>query len=115
MLRNELRTVEAVGDIRGRGFLIGVEFVANRDTKQPFDSSVQVASRIGRAAAGDGLLCYPSMGNVDGIRGDTVILAPPYNTTQDQLQQIAELFAHSVRRALDEVAALASANSHVKV
>lgn len=108
MVRNALKSVEAVGDIRGRGFFIGIEFVANRDTKHPFSASAQVANRIGRAAAKNGLLCYPSMGNVDGIRGDTVILAPPYNTTLEQLQEIAELFAHCVRCAMDEVRTPAS-------
>jgi adenosylmethionine-8-amino-7-oxononanoate aminotransferase len=106
MLRTALRSEEAVGDIRGRGLLVGIEFVANRETKEPFSVSAQVANRIGRTAAANGLLCYPSMGNVDGVRGDTVILAPPYNATQDELQEIVELFAHSVRRALAEVAAL---------
>jgi hypothetical protein len=106
MLRTSLQSEEAVGDIRGRGFFVGIEFVANRETKEPFSVSAQVANRIGRTAAVNGLLCYPSMGNVDGVRGDTVILAPPYNATQDELQEIVELFAHSVRRALAEVAAL---------
>lgn len=108
MLRHALKPVGAVGDIRGRGFLVGIEFVANRETRQPFNPSAQVANRIGRAAANDGLLCYPSMGNVDGISGDTVILAPPYNTRLDQLREIAELFAHSAHRATEEIAMLAS-------
>jgi hypothetical protein len=111
MLRNALEPVEAVGDIRGRGFFVGIEFVASRETKEPFNASAQVANRIGRAAAVDGLLCYPSMGNVDGVRGDTVILAPPYNATMDELQEIVELFTHSVRRALKAVAALPAASS----
>jgi adenosylmethionine-8-amino-7-oxononanoate aminotransferase len=110
MLQEALKSVEAVGDIRGRGFFVGIEFVANRATKEPFAAAAQVANRIGRAAAVDGLLCYPSMGNVDGVRGDTVILAPPYNATQDELQEIVELFAHSVGRAMHEVASLPAAS-----
>jgi adenosylmethionine-8-amino-7-oxononanoate aminotransferase len=105
-VRDALKSVEAVGDVRGRGFFIGVELVANRDTKEPFSASAQVANRIGRAAAADGLLCYPSMGNLDGIRGDTVILAPPYNATEEELKEIVGLFAHAVRRAMHEVMAL---------
>jgi len=111
MLQDALKSVEAVGDIRGRGFFVGVELVANRETKAPFQASAQVANRIGRAAMAEGLLCYPSMGNVDGVRGDTVILAPPYNATQDELKEIVELFAHSLRRAMDEVATLPAASS----
>ena len=81
MLQWALKSFEAVGDVRGRGFFVGIEFVADRENKQPFEAWAQVANRIGRAAMADGLLCYPSMGNVDGVRGDTVILAPPYNAT----------------------------------
>ncbi|HEY5101417.1 MAG TPA: aspartate aminotransferase family protein [Steroidobacteraceae bacterium] len=109
-LRNALASVEAVGDIRGRGFFIGIEFVANRLTKEPFSTSAQVAIRVGRAAAAAGLLCYPSTGNVDGVRGDTVILAPPYNATFDELQEIVEIFTHSVRHATAEVARTNAAN-----
>jgi adenosylmethionine-8-amino-7-oxononanoate aminotransferase len=104
MLRDELQTVAAVGDIRGRGFFAGIEFVADRETKKPFDSAKELANRIGRAAARDGLLCYPSMGNVDGIRGDTVILAPPYNATAGELEEIIQIFGRAVRRGLGELA-----------
>jgi hypothetical protein len=90
--------------MRGRGFFVGVEFVSDRETKEPFDPAMQLANRIGRAAARDGLLCYPSMGNVDGIRGDTVILAPPYNATAGELEEITEIFGRAVRRGLEEVA-----------
>ena len=108
MLRDALQGIEAVGDIRGRGFFAGIEFVANRATKEPFGRAAQVAARVGRAAADDGLLCYPSTGNVDGVRGDTVILAPPFDTGIAQLQEIAQLFAHAARRAMDKVTPLAA-------
>jgi adenosylmethionine-8-amino-7-oxononanoate aminotransferase len=111
MLQSALQSVAAVGDIRGRGFLVGVEFVTSRATREPFSASAQIANRIGRAAAVDGLLCYPSTGNVDGVRGDTVILAPPYNATLAELQEIVERFTHAVRRALDEAAALPTASA----
>jgi adenosylmethionine-8-amino-7-oxononanoate aminotransferase len=105
-LTEALKPIEAVGDVRGRGFFIGIELVANRHTKEPFSAAAQVAHRIGRAAAADGLLCYPSMGNLDGIRGDTVILAPPYNATRDELKEIVERFTHAVQRAMEDVASL---------
>jgi adenosylmethionine-8-amino-7-oxononanoate aminotransferase len=108
MLRDALQPIEAVGDVRGRGFFVGIEFVANRETKEPFSASAQVANRIGRTAAADGLLCYPSTGNVDGILGDTVILAPPYNATQEELREIVELFARAVRHAMHDVPSLAT-------
>jgi len=106
-LRDTLSSVDAVassvGDVRGRGFFIGVEFVADRTTNQPFDPSLALHLRIRRQSLDHGLICYPMGGNVDGTRGDTVILAPPYNATTDELEQIVERFTRSVAAALAEV------------
>jgi adenosylmethionine-8-amino-7-oxononanoate aminotransferase len=106
-LRDALGSVDAVassvGDIRGRGFFIGIEFVADRATNEPFDPSLVLHLRIRRQSLDHGLICYPMGGNVDGTRGDTVILAPPYNATTDDLDQIVERFTTSVAAALAEV------------
>jgi adenosylmethionine-8-amino-7-oxononanoate aminotransferase len=99
-LAAELAPLEAVGDVRGRGFFVGVELVAERASRAPFDPALALAARIGKAAADDGLLCYPVGGNVDGIRGDAVILAPPYNASAAELEEIRVRFAAAVRRAL---------------
>ena len=103
LLRGALRGIEAVGDIRGRGFFVGVEFVADRATRAPFDPALMLSARIGKHGVRRGLMCYPVSGNVDGSRGDAVILAPPYITTREQLQEIVGLFADCVRAALLDV------------
>jgi adenosylmethionine-8-amino-7-oxononanoate aminotransferase len=95
-----LEGIDSVGDIRGRGFFVGVELVADRASKTPFEPALHVATRIGQAAAANGLLCYPSSGNIDGVNGDTVILAPPYITSDAELDEIAGRFGESVRQAL---------------
>lgn len=92
-----------VGDIRGRGFFIGVEFVADRDTKEPFDASLQVFARIRDRAFANGLICYPVGGNVDGERGDHAIIAPPYNASRAELEEIVERFAATCNEVLAEV------------
>ena len=94
---------QSVGDIRGRGFFIGVEFVADRQTNQPFDPSLALHMRIRQQSLHHGLICYPMGGNIDGTSGDTVIIAPPYNATADDLDQIVERFAVSVRAALADI------------
>jgi adenosylmethionine-8-amino-7-oxononanoate aminotransferase len=103
LLRDALGGIEAVGDVRGRGFFIGIEFVADRETKRPFPASDTLHIRIRRAALDEGLICYPSGGNVDGVSGDTVIIAPPYNASEDELAAVAELFGRAARRALAEI------------
>ncbi|BEP53810.1 aspartate aminotransferase family protein [Variovorax sp. V118] len=85
-----------VGDIRGRGFFWGVELVADRASKQPFDPALAVNARLKKDAMARGLLCYPFGGTVDGRQGDHVLLAPPYIATRDHLQEIVARLAASV-------------------
>jgi adenosylmethionine-8-amino-7-oxononanoate aminotransferase len=79
-LRDELASAFAehphVGDIRGRGLLIGIELVADRADKTPADPAL--ASRIKEAAMEQGLIIYPGSGTADGRRGAHVLLAPPF-------------------------------------
>jgi adenosylmethionine-8-amino-7-oxononanoate aminotransferase len=103
-LRAALTRYEAVGDVRGRGFLVGVELVADRTTCTPFPAERALAETIGQCALEDGLICYPSGGNVDGIDGDTILLAPPYIATDSELAEIIERFARAVERGLAESA-----------
>jgi adenosylmethionine-8-amino-7-oxononanoate aminotransferase len=104
-LAAELGGLEAVGDIRGRGFFVGIELVADRRTKEPFAPEFGVAGRIGRAALDAGLLCYPISGNVDGVRGDAILLAPPFNASAGELEEIIALLGRAVRHALGELPA----------
>jgi adenosylmethionine-8-amino-7-oxononanoate aminotransferase len=79
-----------VGDIRGRGLFCGVELVADRGTKQPFDHALKLHARVKREAFARGLLVYPMGGTVDGIRGDHVLLAPPFIVNDEQVDTIAD-------------------------
>jgi adenosylmethionine-8-amino-7-oxononanoate aminotransferase len=89
-----------IGDIRGRGFFIGTEFVADRDTKEPFDPSLAIFDKIRTRAWENGLICYPVGGNVDGRRGDHAILAPPYNASRAELEEIVDKFVTTCREVL---------------
>ena len=100
MLADALRGVDAIGDIRGRGHFICAELVANRDTKAPFDPNLKLFLKIRQQTMENGLICYPVGGNVDGTAGDIVILAPPYNCTDDELTEIIAKTAASIRQVL---------------
>jgi adenosylmethionine-8-amino-7-oxononanoate aminotransferase len=89
-LQDRLGNHHHVGDIRGRGLLWGLEIVADRASKAPFDPALRVYERIRRTAMEQGMVCYPSAGNVDGVRGDNVMLAPPYIVTSAQIDEIAD-------------------------
>jgi len=77
-----------VGDIRGRGLFWGLELVADRATKAPFDPKLAVYARIKAEGLKQGLIVYPSGGNVDGVRGDTIIVSPPFNVTEGEVGEI---------------------------
>jgi adenosylmethionine-8-amino-7-oxononanoate aminotransferase len=102
-LRTALGDIPEVGDIRGRGFFIGLELVADPVTKAPFDHTLQLHARIGANAFGRGLIVYPCTGNVDGISGDTVILAPPFNASEVELAELVETLALSIKDAVGAV------------
>jgi adenosylmethionine-8-amino-7-oxononanoate aminotransferase len=99
-LVDAFQDVEAVGDIRGRGYFMAVELVANRITKKPFAADHKLALNIRHRAFENGLICYPVGGNADGVNGDVVILAPPYNATDPELAEIVEKTAKSVKQVL---------------
>ncbi len=85
-----------VGDIRGSGLFLALELVADRSTKRPFDPSVAFAAMLKRAAMAEGLLVYPAAGCVDGIRGDHVVIAPPYVVDELQLDMIVDRLARAI-------------------
>lgn len=89
-----------VGDIRGRGLFWGVELVADRATKAPFDPAQRVHAKLKAAAMAEGLLCYPMGGAADGKRGDHVLLAPPFIVSESQLDEIADKLGKSINTAI---------------
>ena len=91
-----------IGDVRGRGLFVGVELVADRDTKAAFDPALKLNARIKAAAMENGLICYPGGGCIDGVRGDHVLLAPPFIVSDENVDDIVDRLARSIDRAIDQ-------------
>jgi len=89
-----------VGDIRGRGFFWGLEFVSDRESKTPFDSNRKLASKLKKAAFEEGLVCYPMPGTRDGKRGDHILLAPPFIATDAELEDAIQRLVTAVDKTL---------------
>lgn len=89
-----------VGDVRGLGLFAGVEFVKDRETREPFEVKQKVNARIGNRAFAKGLITYPGGGGADGIRGDHSLLAPPFTITESQIDDMVAILDESV----DEIA-----------
>ncbi len=77
-----------VGDIRGRGLFLGMEFVEDRETKSPFDPKRGIAKNLKKHAFEAGLICYPMSGTIDGAKGDHVLLAPPFIIEDAQIDEV---------------------------
>ncbi len=92
-----------VGDVRGRGLFVGVEFVADRQTKAPLAPQQRMHAQLKTAAMRNGLLVYPMGGTIDGVRGDHALIAPPFITTASQIDAIVDRFAASVQAVLPRV------------
>ena len=93
-----------VGDIRGRGLFMGVELVEDRGTKAPFDPALKLHARIKREAMERGLAVYPAGGTVDGIRGDHVLLAPPFIIDAATLDVVVDRLGDAVDAAIAQAA-----------
>lgn len=104
-LEERLGGVDAVGDIRGRGHFWGVELVADRASKRAFDPALQLTEVIRRRTLETGLICYPVSGTIDGSNGDVVIIAPPYNATAGELDEIIDKLATGLQLALTDIKA----------
>jgi adenosylmethionine-8-amino-7-oxononanoate aminotransferase len=89
-----------VGDIRGRGLFWGLELVADRTTKQPFDPGRRLNAKVKQRAMEHGLLCYPMGGTIDGARGDHVLLAPPFIVTEAHLDELVDKLGWALDAAI---------------
>ena len=99
-LEDRFGTHPHIGDIRGRGLFLGMEFVADRATKTPFDPAEARHWAFKAAAFEAGLICYPMGGTIDGRHGDHVVLAPPFIISDDQIGEMCDKLDLAVQSVL---------------
>ena len=102
-LQDRLGSHPNVGDIRGRGLLVGIEFVADRASKESLNPKYSFHAVLKRVCQQNGLLCYPAGGTVDGRHGDHVLLAPPYIANKTIINHIVELLTASINESLVQI------------
>ena len=89
-----------VGDIRGRGLFMGLELVADRGTKEPFDPALKLHAKVKKEAMARGLMVYPMGGTIDGRRGNHVLLAPPFIVDKPTVDTIVERLGDAIDAAI---------------
>lgn len=91
-----LAELDCVGDIRGKGFLWGVEFVADRDTREPFNPKMHFAEVVADEAFRRGLIVYPSSGCVDGVSGDLIMIGPSFSIEDEEIDEMVAIIKESI-------------------
>jgi len=100
-LRSQLVEMEShpnIGEIRGLGLLLGIEFVENKATRLPFAREKNIAERVRQAVLDLGVLTYPTQGCVDGMNGDHILLAPPFIIVHEECAQIVRAFRSALQK-----------------
>jgi adenosylmethionine-8-amino-7-oxononanoate aminotransferase len=100
LVRERLADHPNVGEIRGRGLLVGLELVADRETRAAFSRAERVTEAVVQEARRHGLLVYSATGLADGTNGDSVLLGPPFVITDDELVIIADGVAAAIEAAV---------------
>jgi adenosylmethionine-8-amino-7-oxononanoate aminotransferase len=91
-----LKRFSVVGDIRGIGLLAGIEFVRDPKTREPFPPDARVANRIQEDALEAGVMTYPIQGCADGLRGDHILIAPPFTIASSMIQMLTAGLEHAI-------------------
>jgi adenosylmethionine-8-amino-7-oxononanoate aminotransferase len=104
-LRDALTALQShphVADVRGLGLLLGVEFVKDKATREPFSNSKNIAEQIRQACLEENVLTYPTQGCVDGLRGDHILLAPPFTISMEESALIHRALQSALARVFPE-------------
>jgi adenosylmethionine-8-amino-7-oxononanoate aminotransferase len=102
LLKNKLEKLldrfAFIGDVRGKGLLLGFEFVKDRKTKQPFPRNLQVTKTLVDIAQANGLLVYPAASGLDGINGDSIIISPPLTINEKEIEELIFLLTKTLQQ-----------------
>jgi len=92
-----------VGNVRGKGLLVGIELVSDRKSRTPFETKHGFARRVGEKALDAGLSVYPGTGTADGVAGEHILLAPPFTITDDEIEFIVRTLRDAIQSVASEL------------
>ena len=94
-----------VHEVRGHGYLLGVEYVDPRDGKSFLPPDLRTAATVDDVAFEGGLITYSTMPTRDGFAGDQTLFAPPFTSTDEELAEMVARFARAVRHVANQLEA----------
>lgn len=105
LLRQKLEMMKdkfpIIGDVRGKGLLMSMEFVADKSTKKMLPFELNAPARINQIAMENGLIFYPRRTN-GGKFGDWLMMTPPLIINENQIMELCDKFDITLRKATEE-------------
>ena len=96
-LEDALRDVPLVREVRGHGFLLGIEYADPRDGESFLPPELGVAGKIDATALEHGLVVLSTQPTRDGYAGDQTLFAPAFTATDEELAEMVDRFAAVAR------------------
>ena len=91
-----LKELDIVGDVRGSHFMMGIEFVKDKQTRTYFEDDVLIGSKVAEEAQKRGLIVR--------ALGHMIVLSPPLILTPEQIQFVGSTLRDSITAAMGRVA-----------
>ena len=102
-LAEALQGIRMVKEVRGHGYLIGVEYVDPRDGTSFLPPDLRTAGRIDAVAFEHGLVTLSTMPTRDGFAGDQTLFAPAFTSSESELSEMVARFSGAVQQVANEV------------
>ncbi len=97
-----LMDLPMIGDIRGKGMLWGIEFVKDKETKEPFAKEKNVKMDVLVQCLLKGVFFYPGYYEDELGRGDQLMIAPPFIITEEQIDEFVSILRETLEGSRDK-------------
>ncbi len=102
LAKSLLSALPIVGDVRGSGLLLGVEYVQDKNSRKPFPRDKRVCEAISDMTFANGLITCPISSGADGVDGDATAIKPPLTTPHEDLVQLLDIMVHTLLQTQEQ-------------
>lgn len=102
----QLKKHSIVGDVRGKGLLLGLELVKDQATKEPFPPSMEVNKRLNRIFIQKALSCATGGASTEWTSSDDLLLSPPFIITGPQIDELIQIIDEGLAELQEELSGL---------
>jgi adenosylmethionine-8-amino-7-oxononanoate aminotransferase len=100
----DLTNLPIVGEVRGKGLLIGIDFTADKQTRAPHDPTLDLTGKIVSMAFEKGVLIMPGApGLIDGTDGDHIAISPPFTINEAEIDTVVEVLHEVISEVITEL------------